>query len=111
MGVDLTIYPVFPKSDFCHDRISLNTDSDLFDLILRLDSIDFNDGYGLRCYHDSTYSCVRKDCYGDKLKFISPKDIRSIIKTDQFKATCVKNKHIIKFLSGLRNYKLVLYWH
>jgi hypothetical protein len=111
MGVDLTIYPVFLDQDFCHDRITFNRDETLFDKIAYIEWTHVNNNRGIRCYHDSTYSFISRDCYGDKLVFITAKDLRAIQKTPEFKNTCVKNKEIIKFLSTLKPYKLVLYWH
>lgn len=120
MGLDLRILPKFSENaDFSHDLIELHRDSDLFDIIAKLENEKGRDVPRKGIYSFSgkdnkiegaCYGVTIKTPYGDIIKGVLAKELKAGI--SNYKTNSWKNKAFIAFLKEVPDeLEIYLYWH
>ena len=120
MGLDLRVLPQYAEgADFSHDIIGLHRDSDMFDIIFKLEdekgkevprkgitTFTGND----ESFEGTCYGKVVTTPYGECMKGVLVKELKEVI--SDYKTDSWKNKGFIAFLNELPdNLELWLFWH
>ncbi len=120
MGLDLRILPQYgQKFDFSLDVISLHRDSDLFDIILKVEKENgreiprngINSYFGRdKKFQGNCYGKTTKTVYGTVLRGVRAKKLKIALKNRRNLSW--KNKAFIAFLNKLPDdLEIWLYWH